>query len=175
MKNITLGFCPTMKVFVNEIINTRSNVSAINLGSAARVLYALSNNDINVGLVGRRAKKSEFSGYEQELNNKQGYTLVSAQKSFVREGDLKNLRVVTSIDKEIVETNFPQLQNVIFDNQLNDKLTESEVRLISWTEWNDDFNLLIPVDDFGNKMLAFRKPYLFSKNKELIEDVLRQQ
>ena len=170
-KKIKVGICPTMSVFAEKLKKNNDNFEIIDLGSAGQVLYYLANDSLDLGLIGRLAKKSEFQGFQKELDDKEGFTLVSNQKDFILEDDLPELEIQTTLQPEIVKTNFPQLKNIIFKDKLNENLEEGEKRLISWKDWNDSFELLIPVDYFNNKVISFRKPYLFSKNKSLLDSI----
>ena len=169
---IKIGICPTMKVFSDQILKQNTNLEIIDLGSAARVLFALSNNELDIGLIGRKAKQREFNGFSREFNSIEGYTLVSNQKGFILENNLSQIKITTSIKKEVIEEKFPKFSKINYYKKLPLELEENETRLISWDDWNDSFELLIPVDEFNNKILDFRKPYFFSKNKSLIENIL---
>ena len=161
-KNIKIGYCPTMEEYINNINNIQ-NFEIINLGSAARVLYSLSNNEIDVAVIGRKAKKREFEGHEKITGP--GYTLIANSKGMVLETELKNLRIDTAISKEVVEKEFPELKNVVYHKTLQDALEKADVQLITWDDWGDKFELLIPVDEFNNKNKKFRVPHLYSKKE----------
>ena len=162
-----LGYCPTMKEFAHSFAE-KNSFEAINLGSAANVLLALNNNEIDVGIIGRKAKKAEFDGYEKRI--KDGYTLITLQKSMIRNEDLVNLEIHTDLPKDIVEKIYPELQNIVYENSLTNAIQKGNVQLINWEQWNDKFSLLIPVDDFNNKNPKFRVPHLYSKQEGLIKN-----
>ncbi len=169
---IIMGICPTMIPFAEEIAKKNPEIEIINLGSAAQVLWALTNDQIAIGLIGRKAKKIEFDGYFKELENKKGYTLVTTQKGFILESDLPNIKVYTNVSPEIVKTQYPNLKNVEYVDKFEDNLKPGEIRLVSWDDWNENYELLIPVDFAHNKVLRFRKPFLFSKDEKLIDKIL---
>jgi len=160
-----IGYCPTMEEYVKNIKNI-SDFEIINLGSAGRALFSLSNDEIDVAVIGRKAKKKEFVGYEKVTG--EGYTLITDSKSMISKDELKNLRIDTTISKEIVEKEFPELENVIYHKTLQDALDDGKIQLISWNDWNDEFELLIPVDEFNNKVNKFRVPHFYSKNNDLL-------
>jgi len=141
----------------------------INLGSAGQVLYLLDNDDIDVGVIGRQAKKSEFEGVLKRIGK--GYTLITTMKSMIFNKDLEMLEIHTYISKEIVEQKYLYLKNIIYHDSLKDTLDKGKIQLISWDDWNDNFELLIPVDDFKNKNPDFRVPHFYSK-KEIFLDKL---
>jgi len=157
-----IGYCPTMEEYVKKIENIQ-DFEIINLGSAGRALFFLSNDEIDIAVIGRKAKKREFVGYEKVSG--EGYTLITDSKSMVLKDELKNLRIDTAISKEIVEKEFPELENVVYHKTLQEALNNGEVQLISWNDWDDEFELLIPVDEFNNKVKKFRVPHFYSKRE----------
>ena len=156
-----IGYCPTMEEDVKKIKNIQ-DFEIINLGSAGRALYSLSNDEIDVAVIGRKAKKREFVGYEKVSG--EGYTLITDSKTMISKDDLANIKVDTNATKDIVEKEFPELKNVIYHKTLQDALDTGTIQLINWNDWNDEFELLIPVDEFNNKMKKFRVPHFYSKN-----------
>ena len=159
-----IGYCPTMEEYVKKIKNIQ-DFEIINLGSAGRVLSSLSNDEIDIAVIGRKAKKREFVGYEKVSG--EGYTLITDSKSMILKDELKNLKIDTAIPKEIVEKEFPELENVVYHKTLQEALNNGEVQLISWDDWDDKFELLIPVDEFNKKIKRFRIPHFYSKNNIL--------
>jgi len=163
-----LGFCPTMQEDAIRIGNN-NNFEIINLQSAARVLAALEYDEIDVGIVGRKAKASEFSGFKKQLGS--GYTLITAQKRMIDKNQLSKIEIHTHIKKEIIENKFSELKKVVYHETLEEALEKGDVQLISWDDWNDNFNLFIPVDEYYNKVKKFRTPFVFSKDKELLNNI----
>ena len=174
LMSVKVGICPTMMVFAEKLAGLFPDFEIYNLGSAAAVLYYLSNKQIDVGLVGRRAKKVEFNGYYKELEDKDGYTLVSRDKGSILYKDLDKLVIRTTLSPDLVKEKYPELKKVEYYSSLPSSLDEEEIRLISWNDWQDDYELLIPVDERGNKILSFRKPYVFSYNKDLVEETVKR-
>ena len=150
-------------------IAEENNFKLIEGGSAAEVLYNLNLGSLDIGFIGRKAEKREFSGYEKLLREN-GCTLIFSQKSMINQVYLREIEAHTYLDKEIVKNNFPELKKVVFHKSLNESLRSGEINLIRWSDWRDNFNLLIPIDDFGNKIEKFRIPALYSKDK-IIETI----
>jgi len=159
-----IGYCPTMEEYVKKIKNVE-DFEIINLGSAARVLFSLSNDEIDIAVIGRKAKKREFEGYEKVSG--EGYTLITDSKRIILEDNLANIKIDTNVPKDIVEKEFPELKNVIYHKTLQEALDNENVQLISWNDWNDKFELLIPVDEFNNKIKKFRVPHFYTKKNIL--------
>ena len=165
-----IGYCPTMAFFIDEIAK-KIEFEKINLGSAQSVLTALNNNYIDIGIIGRTAKKTEFNGFKKRIKN--GYTLVTNKKQMILNNDLPHLKINTNISENIVKTNFPYLKNVIFHKTINFNLKDYEIWLISWDDWKDEYELLIPVDEQYNKNSDFRVPHLFSKNEKNLAEIIK--
>jgi len=162
IQKIKIGYCPTMEEYVKNIKNIQ-DFEIINLDSAARVLYYLNNDEIDIGVIGRKAKKREFEGFEKMTGS--GYTLITDSKSMILKDELQDLRIDTAISKEIIEKEFPELENVVYHKTLQDTLDRGSVQLISWDDWDDKFELLIPVDKFNNKVKKFRLLHFYSKKE----------
>ena len=163
-----IGNCPTMLKYVEEV-SKQNHLDMVNYHSAAEVLYNLNLGNIDIGLIGRKAKQDEFVGYEKRLKSV-GYTLIYLQKTMIDYHRLGEIMVHTYLSKDVVENNFPELGKIVYHDSLEESLKSGEVNLIDWNDWNDSFNLLIPVDELGNKIEKFRTPILYSKDK-IIEKI----
>jgi len=163
-----IGYCPTMEKYLKKYIDNK-NFELINLGSARQVLSLLDNDEIDVGVIGRQAKKSEFNGVLKRIGT--GYTLITTTKSMISNDDLETLEIYTNISKEIIKQKYPYLKNIIYHNSLKDALSNGKIQLISWDNWNDNFELLIPIDDFNNKNPDFRVPHFYSKKDVFLEEL----
>ena len=163
-----IGYCPTMEKDLKKYIKNK-NFESINLGSARQVLYSLDNNEIDIGVIGRQAKRIEFEGVLKRIGT--GYALITAMKSMVSNKALDMLEIHTSVSKEIIEQKYPYLKNIIYHDSFKEALAKGEIQLISWDDWNDDFELLIPVDDFNNKNPDFRVPHFYSKKEVFLDEL----
>jgi hypothetical protein len=150
-------------------IGKENNCETINLGSAARVLMALENDDLDIGVIGRKAKAREFSGYRKQLAP--GFTLITTSKMMIDKDQLPGVEIHTNIEKSIIDNQFSELTNIRYHKTLDEALQNGLVQLINWDDWNDAFNLLIPVDQSYNKVRKYRTPFVFSKNQELLDSI----
>ena len=144
--NMKIGYCPTMKKYLINFFENK-DLELINLGSARQVLFLLDNNKIDVGVIGRQAKKSEFEGVLKRIGT--GYTLITTTKSMISNNDLEMLEIHTSISKEIIKEKYPYLKNVVYHDSLKDALSKGRVHLISWDDWDDDFGRIDEVLGLG--------------------------
>lgn len=161
-----IGYCPTMGKYLKKY-SKKKNFELINLGSARNVLFFLDNNKIDIGVIGRQAKKSEFKGFLKRIGI--GYTLITAIKSMILNNNLKDLEIHTYLSREIIKQRYPYLKNIIYHKSLKNALKKGKIQLISWDDWRDDFELLIPVDKFNNKNSDFRVPHFYSKKEKFLE------
>ena len=159
-----VGYCPTMKPFVDEI-NKKNDLESIDFGSARSVLIALNVGKIDFGIIGRVAKKSEFDGFRRRIG--EGYTLVTNVKQMILNEQLPDIKIHTVVPENTVRSLFHELKDVVYHENLDGLLSEGEVRLISWDDWKDHFELLIPVDEAHNKNPKFRVPHIYSKKDDL--------
>ena len=162
-----IGTCPTMLKYAEEI-SKKNNLEIIPNGSAAEVLYNLNAGNLDIGIIGRKAKQVEFTGYEKRLKNV-GYTLIYIEKAMVDYKRLGEIVVHTYLPEDVVKNNFPELEKVVYHNSLEESLNSGEINLINWDDWKDGFDLLIPVDESGNKIEKFRTPILYSKSGNIEE------
>ncbi|NCF75400.1 MAG: hypothetical protein GWO87_02865 [Xanthomonadaceae bacterium] len=163
-----IGNCPTMGKYTEEI-SKKYSLDIVRNRSAAEVLYNLSAGNFDIGLIGRKAEKAGFIDYEKRLKDV-GYTLIYREKSTIDYRQLGAITVHTYLPENIVKNNFPEFRNIIYHQSLEKSLKEGKINLISWDDWDDRFNLLIPIDEFGNKIEKFRTPILYSKN-EIIKEM----
>ena len=165
-KVIKVGHCPTMGEHISKI-NPKLDFSPMPFGAAAEALYYLNNGLIDVALIGRKAEKEEFNGYERKL--KDGYTLINLQaKQMVPKHLLPSLEVHTYIKPEIAREYFPELKAIHFDKDLSESIERGKIILIDWDDWQDNFFLLIPVEDDYQKVKKYRTPFLYSNDEFLI-------
>ncbi len=157
---LKMGCCPTMLKSAKEIA-TKNDFPLEDYGSAANVLHLLRAGVIDIGVIGRKAKAQEFTGYVKQLAK--GYTLISIRKEMLAKEDLPDLKVQTTLLKEIVQKDFPDLRNVVYHEELPKQLVEGDVWLIDWDDWKDDYNLLIPVNENYTKDNRFRVPFLYAR------------
>ncbi len=164
-----IGYCPTMESFVYNI-SKEKEFNVINLGSAGAVFMALNQGRIDVGIVGRTAKMREFSGYKKRIG--EGYTLITNKKQMILNDDLPIIKINTALPEALVKGRFSYLKNVVYHKTINNELSDGKVWLISWDDWKDNFELLIPVDEQYNKNPDFRVPHIFSKKEEYITEIM---
>jgi hypothetical protein len=159
-----LGFCPTMEEYAQEISLKNDNIEIKKYLSTIDVLNDLNKNKIDIALVGRVAKQNELKIEYNELRLRNGFTLVSSKKKMIYYNQLGELKIHTYIDKQKVDDFLGEDYDVVFyDNieQLN-SVNFQEVFLIDWKDYNDNYELLIPVDENNKKIEKFRIPVLYS-------------
>jgi hypothetical protein len=155
-----LGYCETFERFAFEIRDNNEGIVLQKFPSSFDVLANLKNDKIDYGLIGRRAYSFEIDEDIKETPLQEfGFTLVSNEKGFIDYRDLKNLEIHTYLSEDIVKEFF-DFQNITYQNKLSANLETP--RLISWEDWNDSFELFIPIEN-GKKVEKFRTPMLYSR------------
>ncbi len=161
-QKIKIGYCPTMESNALEIFDG-NNYELIRFSSASEVLSVLNNNQIDMGLIGRKAKEGELSSDVKETILESGYTLVSNNKEFINYSQLSGLEIYTYLPKEKVEILIPENKNTVYyesKQEAINKILEGEVVLILWEDWQDDFELLVVMDN-NEKVKDFRGVFLY--------------
>ncbi|MCD6101483.1 MAG: hypothetical protein J7J77_00305 [Candidatus Cloacimonetes bacterium] len=176
---IKMGYCPTMEIFLNDIMELNPDIKLLSFGSAAQVLALLKEDYLNAGLIGRIAKKNEIYNEIKEMRLAKGYTLVGKFKIAIPHGELSNMEIHTYLPEEVVKSFIPEVNKVIYHKSVEDAVREgiSSAILIDWDDYSDDYELIIPIEDEG-KVLKFRTPTLYYHTKlesdiEVIEEKLK--
>ncbi len=159
-----LGFCPTMADMAVDLKGNNEFVQLYPFGSAAEALFYLKQKAVNAIVIGRLAKERERSAQmEMHPLQKEGYTLVCHQKGFIEFDHIGKLRVHTYLPQELVQENFPELKQVSYyadKHSALQNLSDTEVVLIDWRDFEEDFELMIPVNESG-KIKKYRLPVLY--------------
>lgn len=171
-KSITLGYCPTMSSLAEEIASKNSHISLQPFDYTAEALQSLNNGDIDLVLVGRLAKKDELNNaFEKWLG--EGLTLVGREKKIVHISQLQNNRIYTAVDEKLANEYLPHTENIIFHESTESAIREgmNDIILIDWKDYTDNLELVIPIDDLGNKIEKFRIPVLYSYDDANIKNL----
>ncbi len=161
-QKIKLGYCQTMESEAIELAKD-NDYELVKHGSASEVLFALSNEEIDKGLIGRKAKLNEISKNIKETTLKSGHILVTNKKGFLEYSELPYLEIHTYLTPKEVNTLTPDNKNIFyyeFKQEAINKISEEKAVLIPWDDWRDDFELLVVMD--GNKKVKdFRGVFLY--------------
>lgn len=153
-EKMRLGYCPTMQEEAISL-SQKKDYELVKLSSASEVLYALNNNQVDKGLIGRKAKLNEINSNIKETTLKSGYTLVSKNKGFIESSQLPFLDIYTYLEEDF---NFPV--NKISKEEVLGNIDAGKIALISWKDWNDNFELIVVMN--GNeKVKDFRGVFLY--------------
>lgn len=168
-EKLKLGYCPTMTEDAELIKGMNPKIELIEYTSSSTVLASLNSKDIDIALIGRKTKTYELDdGFERML--KKGHTLIAPSKEFIYYNDLIKLKIYTAIDRDITEKKYPYLYFEFLENE--DILFDGKnIILISWDDFKNDMELLIPLNPDGSKIKEFRTPILYSMNPDLLKGV----
>ncbi|NIA03749.1 MAG: hypothetical protein GWP09_00170, partial [Nitrospiraceae bacterium] len=146
-------------VFGNEY-----DIELIPASSAGEVLYMLKTNRVDSVLIGRSAKKSELDDKVSSFRMLDGVTLVYKVKAGVPVEQLKEIEVLTYLKPEKIARVKNFFKKVTFLDTIDECLNSNlEIPvIIDWHDFRDDFELLIPMNDYG-KVPEFRAPVLYYK------------
>ncbi len=174
MKNYKIGYCPTMQAYADTISEKVPSVEMLDFGSAGQVLSLLKHGNLDGVLIGRTAENRETDENTACVRLKNGITLAFKMKYGIPEEQLKEIDVITYLKPEQVEHVKHFFKEIHYFNTL-DECTNQKLEvpvLVDWNDFRDDFQLLIPMNDFG-KTAEFRAPVIYHKNicTEAIETI----
>ena len=162
---VKIAFCPTMTPYAEKIMQYVDNVEMIPMGSAAQVLSMLMSGVISGVLIGRYAKENEIDKNTKKEILKNGYTLVYKFKTGINENELSRIEIKTYLKKEEIENLVPLFGKITFYSSYEKCFADGLdiPALIDWKDWDDTFELLIPMNNEG-KTPVFRAPVLYYKD-----------
>lgn len=157
-----LGYCPTMFEKAYEI-SKENQVEIIEFSSSVKVLNVLNKNEIEMGLIGRKANQNEISKNIKETIIESGYTLISKERTFLKSSELETLEIYTYLKN--MENTIPE-SKIIYHNSKEEAMKfafeNNKPVLISWEDWKDDFNLAVVFEGEGpEKDKRFRGAFLY--------------
>ncbi len=157
-----VAFCPTMGVFM-ERLDDMSDIEQVPVGSAGQALVLLRTGQVEGVIIGRYAKAMELPNNAKFVKLMGGRTLVYLQKMGVPVEALKDVDVLTYLKPEEIADISGLFRHVEHLESLDDCLRYGLKIpvIIDWNDYRDDFELLIPVNERGDKVLDFRAPVLY--------------
>lgn len=162
-QTLILGYCDTFEEYAIDFYERNRSIDLERMDSTSTVLEMLMNDQIDYGVVGRRAYSHEIDEDFVEIPLEDfGYTLVANELGIIEYSDLQFHKIHTALEREIVENFFSfDTKRVIYHDNLEDALA-GNITLINWEDWNDELFLLIPLEN-GTKVEKFRTPILYMK------------
>jgi len=177
-KQIVLGYCPTMGELAKEIELKNEFVKIKPYESSAKGLKDLNNEMIDAVLVGRVAENSEIKNEVFEKRLREGFTLIGSEKRMINVDEIKNENIHTFENESVVieyleDYDSSVLKKVVFYNSFEEAVNAriNGIVFISWNDFRDDYSLVIPVDEKGNKIERFRIPIIYSFDESIIEEL----
>ncbi len=172
-ERIKIAFCPTMGVFMEEL-NSISEIEQVPVPSAGQALFLLKSGAVDGTIIGRYAKRSELPRESEFVKLRGGQTLIYRQKTGIPVEALKDVQVITYLSPEGIHHLSGFFKSVEHLERLEECLKYGlEVPvIIDWNDYRDDFELLIPVNEMGEKILEFRAPVLY--HMEIPEGIVSQ-
>mgnify|MGYP005838494903 CR=1 FL=1 len=170
---IRLGYCPTMSAIAEEIAIKNSHVSLVSYDFTVQALQSLNNKEVDVVLVGRLAEENEVGEiFEKRLRD--GLTLVGKEKKLISMDNLQRSKIHTYVSKEQAQEYIPNIDNVIFHGSSESAISSGldDLVLIRWSDFSEDLELVIPIDENMNKIEKFRIPVLYSYDDANIKNVV---
>ncbi len=158
----SIAYCPTMEVYIVKLREQLPEVTFVAMPSAGMVLLELKEHRIDGVIIGRPAYSYELNRDTKFVRFRNGHTLVYQTKMAIDERKLKDLKIITYLEREEIKDYLPLFKSIDFYSSLHACLSFNlEIPiLIDFKDFSDDFELLIPVNANGKHPL-FRAPVLY--------------
>lgn len=178
---IQIGYCPTMQAFMNDLAERHPEVRIVEFPNSSAALEALRSGSVHAVVIGRIAWEGEIADDVRLVRVEDGLTLIAAQQGVILYENLRLVPILTIEAASEVENLLPEGTTVrYFQNfdEMASELTGSVAVLLRWSQVVSGHNLLIPVDELGDKISSFRSPHLYYSDDDhqflspLIEDIL---
>ncbi len=164
-----LGLCPTMIPHGVHLAQNAESLSILVYPSSAYVIHALKNGEIDIGLVGRIARESESISDANELRLRDGYTLVSNERSEIEYSQLLSAEIHTYLNPSEVSGFIPEAENIIYHDSIESAFDSAQGNpiLISWEDYQDSFELVVPMQE-NERVDKFRIPTLYYYSQSIV-------
>jgi hypothetical protein len=161
---IHLGYCPTMAPHVQAFIADHPSLVPQRFDNSALAMRALLAGQVQAILIGRSAWENERTDQLRLVLLSDGLTLIVQQPGAIRYEDLSRVRILTHESKAAIQDLLPPRTNIIhYDDydQMRSALDGTVALLVRWSQVTPMDNLLVPVDQAGLKIPAFRSPHFY--------------
>jgi hypothetical protein len=161
---ILIGYCPTMASHVQALVADQPYLVPRGFNNSALAMGALHAGQVQAILIGRRAWENEDLDQLRLVLLSDGLTLIVQQPGSIRFEDLSRVRILTHESRAIIQDLLPPGTNIIhYDdyNQMRTALDGTVALLLRWSQVSPTDNLLVPVDQAGLKIPAFRSPHFY--------------
>jgi hypothetical protein len=161
---IHLGYCPTMAPHVQALVADHPYLVPRRFDNSALAMRALHAGQVQGILIGRSAWENERTDHLRVVLLSDGMTLIVQQPGAIRYEDLSRVRILTHENKAAIQDLLPPGTNIIhYDDydQMRTALDGTVALLLRWSQVSPTDNLLVPVDQAGLKIPAFRSPHFY--------------
>ncbi len=158
----SIAYCPTMEPYILKLQEQLPEINFIAMPSAGMVLSELKNHRIDGVIIGRPAYTYELDSNTKFVRFRKGKTLVYQTKIAIDDNKLKELKVITYLNREDIKDYLPLFKSIDYYSSLHACLSFNlEIPiLIDFEDFSDNFQLLIPVNARGKNPM-FRAPVLY--------------
>ena len=161
---ILIGYCPTMAPHIQTLLEDHPYLVPRRFDNSAMAMGALHTSQVQAILIGRTAWENERTDHLRQVLLSDGLTLIVQQPGVIRYEDLSQVRVLTHESKAAIQDLLPPGTNIIhyaaFD-QMRADLDGTVALLLRWSQVLPTDNLLVPIDQAGLKIPAFRSPHFY--------------
>jgi len=164
ISEISIGYCPTMAPYVQNLAETYTNLTLTRFDNSARALQALQAGQVQAVLIGRIAWQNELSESLRLVRLADGLTLIARQPGFIAYEDLSRLNILTTERESAAQSLLPDEAVVTYYSDFDQMMADLDASagvLLRWSQVTPVDSLLTPVYGTGNKMPSFRSPHFY--------------
>ncbi len=154
-ENITILFCPTMKIHLDNTSIDNANLKKVM--NTQKALEKLNTGEGDLALVGRLKRPFELNDHFRELILFNRYTIASNERFALDEKDLAKIDVHTYLlEEKLKEFNL----NFVFHKSKENAMRDGEIFLIPWNDFDENLEL-VNVMQGQNKVEKYRNPVIY--------------
>jgi hypothetical protein len=161
---ILIGYCPTMAPHVQALAEDHLYLVPRRFDNSALAMGALQTGQVQAILIGRKARENEHTDHLRLVLLSDGLTLIVQQPGVIRYEDLSRVHILTHESKAAIKDLLPDGASIIhYDDydQMRTNLDGTVALLLRWSQVLPTDNLLVPIDQAGLKIPAFRSPHFY--------------
>jgi hypothetical protein len=159
---ISVGYCPTMAAELSILDADGVFIEGVQYPSAAQAVQALQDGAVDAVLIGRKPYATEISEGLVFIQMREGVTMINVQQRIIPYAELASLHVHTTLDLKDIDGLFPESTQIIHHTEPVSVvlLDHNSAVLMEWADVEGNYQLLIPVNEQGQKIPQFRTPFL---------------
>jgi hypothetical protein len=159
---VRAGYCPTMREEVTRLSADFPALRPVRYPNAASAIQALHSGQVDIIIIGRKVHDHESPQDLATIQLQPGYTLITQTQRAVSMAVLAGMTVHTALPAPLARSLLPDGTSMVFHTKPAEALQAglASAVLLEWELVEGWHALLIPLGEQGEKIRAFRTPFL---------------